>query len=249
MTVHVTALIAPVAAGSGVALGLGVVVWDGLRSRITGWANRSWRNLKYEAHSRYVTNPPSRRLFAAHPLALTAVQRRVVDEMWKRGVAFVQHDELGMPPEVWTRLRALVEQFAMSDKGLEGIRRVPEEFARGKLPFDGYMVKLNPEGPTLAADHPLLGTGLDPSMLDVVNSYLGLWAKLIYTDVWHGIPIDLGRRIGSQNWHRDPEDKTLVKIYMYFSDVDATAGPLEYVPGSAVGSSWSSSPGAGYRAP
>ncbi len=235
MTGHVTTLIAPVAAGSGVALGVGVVIWDGFRNRITGWANRSWRNLKYEAHSRYLTNPSSRRLFAAHAVALTTVQRRVVDEMTKRGVAFVQQDELGIPPEHWTRLRALVEQFATSEKVREGIRRFPEQFARGKMVSDGYMVKLYPDGPTLAADHPLLGAGLDSSMLGVVNSYLGLWAKLIYTDVWHGIPIDLGRRIGSQNWHRDPEDKTLVKIYMYFSDVDATAGPLEYVPGSAVG--------------
>jgi hypothetical protein len=54
-------------------------------------------------------------------------------------------------------------------------------------------------------------------------------------DVWHSIPIDVGRRIGSQRWHRDPEDRKIVKIYLYFSNVDQGAGPLEYVPGSGFG--------------
>jgi hypothetical protein len=37
----------------------------------------------------------------------------------------------------------------------------------------------------IMADNPLLNLALHPLVLDVVNSYLGLWSKLIYFDMWH----------------------------------------------------------------
>jgi len=163
------------------------------------------------------------------------MQERVLRDLSTRGLAFARYDELGVSSSDWTRLRAIVDSFAASERVREAIRRFPEEFARREMRGDDYMVKLLPKNVTLPADHPLVTIGLSSAVLDVVNRYLDLWAKLIYTDVWHTIPFDPGRRIGSQDWHRDPEDSTLVKVYMYFSNVDATAGPLEYIPGSAPG--------------
>ena len=32
--------------------------------------------------------------------------------------------------------------------------------------------------------------------------------------------------MASQEWHRDPEDQHVVKVFLYFSDVDEDAGPL-----------------------
>jgi hypothetical protein len=90
-----------------------------------------------------------------------------------------------------------------------------------------------PDEPLLAADDPFLRGVLAPPVLDVVNSYFGLWAKLMSVDVWYSIPHDIGRRIGSQKWHRDPEDRQMLKVYFYWSDVLDGAGPMEYVEGSA----------------
>ncbi len=42
-------------------------------------------------------------------------------------------------------------------------------------------------------------------------------------------------RVSSQHWHRDFQDRNLVKAFLYLVDVDEGAGPFEYVPGS-VGS-------------
>ena len=235
MTVHAIVHAAPFLAAPGVTVGIAFTIPSRLRNRIQGWATRSWRNVKYELYTNYLVNPRSRRQFRAHTPGLSVVQRRVLEQLCSRGVAFVQQDELGVDAQQWGELRVLVEQFAAGTTVRDAIRRFPEEVNRPDVVADGYMVKLYPKRPMLPADHPLLRVGLDSQVLDVVNSYLGLWAKLIYTDVWHTIPIDPGRRIGSQNWHRDPEDSTLVKVYMYFSVVDATAGPLEYIPGSAVG--------------
>ena len=42
-------------------------------------------------------------------------------------------------------------------------------------------------------------------------------------------------RKASQRWHRDFNDKHLLKAFLYLVDVDEGTGPFEYVPGSAPG--------------
>ena len=41
--------------------------------------------------------------------------------------------------------------------------------------------------------------------------------------------------MSSQRWHRDFNDKHLLKAFLYLVDVDEGTGPFEYVPGSAPG--------------
>lgn len=42
-------------------------------------------------------------------------------------------------------------------------------------------------------------------------------------------------RLHSQNWHRDREDYKLLKIFIYYSEVNEKNGPFEYVPKSFCG--------------
>jgi hypothetical protein len=75
-----------------------------------------------------------------------------------------------------------------------------------------------------------------PQLLDTVNTYLGMWSKLAGANAWYAVPVAEERaRLASQNWHRDPEDRTLVKVFLHLSDVTAGCGPLEYIPGSREG--------------
>jgi hypothetical protein len=163
------------------------------------------------------------------------VQRRLVHDLCAIGIAFARFDDLGIDPEEWERLCRMAHRFAHSEKVVHAIR---EERAASASPpgADSYLVKLCPPMPTFETSSPLLHVGLLPAVLDIVNSYLGLWSKLIYADMWHSIPVHdrAGgtRRIGSQRWHRDPEDRRMIKIYLYFSDVHPGAGAMEYVPGS-----------------
>jgi Phytanoyl-CoA dioxygenase (PhyH) len=64
------------------------------------------------------------------------------------------------------------------------------------------------------------------SLLGIVNAYRGAQVKLVD---------DESERVASQEWHRDPEDQHVVKVFLYFSDVDEDAGPFEYIPQSADG--------------
>jgi hypothetical protein len=176
-------------------------------------------------------NPPSRRLFTQHPPALTEVQRHVVERLATQGVAAVSALELGVDPVLHAELAALVAEFRASERVRAALERRVIDATR----TDGYLVKLYPEGPTLEWPNPLLALGLSPPLLDTVNAYLGMWSRLIYLDVWHSIPVGAASRIGSQHWHRDPEDKQMVKIYLYFADAGVESGPLEYVVGSQRG--------------
>jgi hypothetical protein len=98
-----------------------------------------------------------------------------------------------------------------------------------------YLVMLHRDQgiPRVALDHPILQLGLDRCLLDIVNSYFGLWARLNYVDLWYTIPLGADQPVkASQRWHRDPEDDKILKVFLYFSDVNEEAGPLEYIVGS-----------------
>jgi hypothetical protein len=41
--------------------------------------------------------------------------------------------------------------------------------------------------------------------------------------------------VSSQRWHRDFNDKHLLKAFLYLVDVDEAMGPFQYVPGSQPG--------------
>ena len=100
-----------------------------------------------------------------------------------------------------------------------------------------YIIGKYPEDrkPLITADNPLLNFGVHPLILDVVNSYLGMWSKLIYFDMWHTLPLNTDTRILSQRWHRDPEDRRKVRTFLYFCEVDTDAGAMEYLAGSQCG--------------
>jgi len=205
--------------------GLGDRLW----ARVRRWAFRA----HYELRWRLTANRISARRFRLQLPALSDVQRRLVHDLCVLGIAFARFDELGVDPDEFERLRSNADAFSHSEQVQHAIRDYATAAASPPT-SDAYLVKRYPEGPTFAMADPLMQIGLSHNVLDTVNAYLGLWSKLIYADLWHSIPRDIGRRIGSQRWHRDPEDRRMVKIYLYFNDVREGAGALEYVPGSCT---------------
>src|SRR5205085_11971717 len=87
-----------------------------------------------------------------------------------------------------------------------------------------------------AADDRWLRLGLSDEILGIVNAYRGEQTFLIDLDNWYTIPDpNVPERVRSQQWHRDAWDEHIVKVFVYFSDVDEDAGPFEYVRSSAAG--------------
>jgi Phytanoyl-CoA dioxygenase (PhyH) len=209
------------------------------------------RRVKHGVRWNLVHNPRSHRLFLDQRPVLTGAQQELVENLATRGIAITTIEDVGGNGEDWVRLRDKIEQFSRNVKKLLDdanhsnvelldfgtLRHNIDRFRRffgdqNNAENDDYIVKMNPENSVLHADDPLIAVGLSRAVLNIVNSYFGLWSKMTYVDAWHSIPITIGRRIGSQRWHRDGEDWKMVKVYLYCADVDEDAGAMEFIPGT-----------------
>jgi hypothetical protein len=72
---------------------------------------------------------------------------------------------------------------------------------------------------------------LQQAILQVANAYFGMYTRLRYYNVWHTLTTRTEAR-ESQLWHRDREDHSILKLFVYFVDIDDGAGPFTYAPGT-----------------
>ncbi len=94
-----------------------------------------------------------------------------------------------------------------------------------------YSIGLLAPQQALSANSVFTRFALAAPVREVVNGYFGMYAVLMYCDVWHNF-VAAGAPCQSQLWHRDPEDRHILKLFYYLSDVDEGAGPLTYARGS-----------------
>jgi hypothetical protein len=181
-----------------------------------------------------LSNRSSRRSFEGSQPELDEGQQCIVSELSVDGYCVVPFAELF--PDVrdspWRAIEEQAERFvAETEAALDGNREALRVRA-GKE----FVVRLHSYGVKLSLDDPWLATCASHRMLDIANTYLGLWSKLEYVDMWYSVPQPPDAdRIASQRWHRDFNDKYLLKAFLYLVDVDEGTGPFEYVPGSAPG--------------
>jgi hypothetical protein len=163
---------------------------------------------------------------------LTEVQRRIVDDLRRDGIAIVAFGDL-FDEGLWAELQSDVAPFVRQCED-----RVRNDGA--KLPPKKYILRRfwSKKGPAhrFPLDDPSLRVFASSAVLEIVNEYRGEWTKLYYLDNWFTVPFaESSERLGSQRWHRDPEDEHVVKAFLYLTDVDEGAGPFEYVRGSSRG--------------
>ena len=80
-----------------------------------------------------------------------------------------------------------------------------------------HTLPLPPELPVLAE-----------SFLPIVEGYLGLASKAAFV-LFELTEVAQAERVQSQHWHRDHERYKMLKIFVYYGDVDEDAGPFEYI--------------------
>jgi len=186
----------------------------------------------YALHDRVLSNRSSRRRFSHAQPELDDVQRRILGELDADGYSLLTFDELLTESDAWAGVEAQTARFiAETEAALAGDREALRVRA-GKE----FVVRLHSYGVELGLDDAWFRTCASHRMLDVANSYLGLWSKLEYVDIWYSVPQAADEaRVASQRWHRDFNDKHLLKAFLYLVDVDEGTGPFQYVPGSAPG--------------
>ena len=184
----------------------------------------------YKLHDRVGANRASRRRFSQERPLLDETQQRIVDALRTEGFCVLPFAELFPDPAVWQRLDEDGQRFvAETEAGLaaeaaggdSGLRRTSKEF----------VVRKNAYGASLGLDDPWLGLAVGPRMLDLANTYLDLWAKLEYVDLWYTKPADAeAERQSSQRWHRDYNDSHLLKAFVYLTRRRRGGGPVRVRP-------------------
>jgi hypothetical protein len=85
--------------------------------------------------------------------------------------------------------------------------------------------------------HPeLIRWGLDERLLSIVGHYLGL--RVSYRGLTVRRDLKGGDMLETRLWHRDAEDKRILKIIVYCNDVDRGGGAFEFVPRQAGPPTW-----------
>jgi ectoine hydroxylase-related dioxygenase (phytanoyl-CoA dioxygenase family) len=189
----------------------------------------------YELHDRLLANRTARKRYAHEPPSLDPVQKRIVEELNQEGYAVVPFSELVPDPEAWGELAAEANRFITQTEAELSREREGRDSGLRRRPGKEFVVRKYAYDVQLGLDDPWLRLGLNSKLLDVANTYVGMWTKLEYVDVWYTPPADESERKSSQRWHRDFNDRHLLKAFLYLVDVDEETGPFEYVPRSAPG--------------
>lgn len=83
---------------------------------------------------------------------------------------------------------------------------------------------------TLAADYvELFVWGLSAHNLDIAEHHVGLPVRYLGMEVKAEHPRPAAEPKSARNWHADVEDRRMLKIVVYLSDVDEQTGPFEYI--------------------
>jgi hypothetical protein len=186
----------------------------------------------YELHDRVLSNRTSRRRFSAERPELDDVQGRIVSEVEAEGFSTLPFAELFPDGQLWRDVEQQRDRFVETTEADLAAGGDSVRVREGKE----FVVRLHSYGVTVGLDDPWFRAASSRRMLDVANAYLRMWSKLEYLDVWYSVPQPASaERVSSQRWHRDYNDKHLLKAFLYLVDVDADMGPFQYVPGSQPG--------------
>ena len=146
---------------------------------------------------------------------LNELQKEIVDDLKKNGIAITNLNNLFPEKEIISHLVNAVK----TNKEVPSLSK-SKSFLRYSLG----------RGSVIDLSSPLNQLSLEPKILEIVNSYLGICAKLRYFELTTSNLISKDDiPIGSQRWHRDPTLYGLCKMFVYLSDVDKSCGPFTYV--------------------
>jgi hypothetical protein len=83
--------------------------------------------------------------------------------------------------------------------------------------------------PDLVAQHPaLIEWGLSDRIIGIVENYIGV--PVSYRGLQARVDLADGTQLETRRWHRDAEDRRIVKFIVYVSDVPPGEGAYEYIP-------------------
>jgi hypothetical protein len=143
--------------------------------------------------------------------ALDDARSTIACALHARGVAQTTLRSLGLPGSV-----------GMFESALKLVRDRSMELRRQASSGVDFLTVPAQE---LAATPEIYRFGLNPGLLDLIENYIGL--PLAYDGVTLQYTVADGREVSTRRWHRDREDRRMIKLAIYLTDVDADGGPFQ----------------------
>jgi len=183
-----------------------------------------WAQIKYPTLFWKLFNKESIHAFDRNIPKLSETQQMVLEDLEETGIALTSLDEL-FDTSVLGNLQKHVKHL---EKTLDTKTK------------KSYLHDYWQKRPPISLGDPIMSLSLSSKILDVVNSYLGMYSQLAFfflqkTEVRNGED-----REYSQRWHRDPQEQKFCKVFIYLNDVDESAGPFTYIPNSVSGKKYGS---------
>jgi hypothetical protein len=180
--------------------------------------------------SRYFINREPKKIYRRERtrMAPNSVEKKIIQELREDGISIIQLSDL-FPPQTFIEIRQWAEGLIREPKVQERIKTIKEGARPDSKAGKFYVVRPLGDFPVVDLEDAVMKMSLSDSVLRIICGYLGMLGRLAAIDLWYNMPTN-GPDIKSQLWHRDPEDRRIVKAFLYLRDVDETNGPFCYIP-------------------
>ncbi|MES2779034.1 MAG: phytanoyl-CoA dioxygenase family protein [Bacteroidota bacterium] len=182
---------------------------------------------------------PFKQLLVIQKPSLTPIQSKILCMLNEQGIAVTTFDELFGT----NALSAVEEEYARfyQNKTIQQIKVDSSNGTAENNPnYKNYNIRASSISPVQSYQSILLRKGLNTQLGNIAFAYFKEHALLRYADYWLSIPVPVTERNYSQNWHRDPEDQRILKVFVYLNDVTHNNGAFEYIKGSHLNGPYNS---------
>ncbi len=172
---------------------------------------------------------------------LDNVQEHIAEDFKRDGIALVHFSELFPGSSLFDTLESYGRELWRKDH----VQKEIADTERGNVNAKDDLIIHMLGGysglmPELVPDNPYLRFNLDERIIAIAGSYLGVAPRFRMFSLHSTALVPEGSRARfSQRWHRDPDDRKIVKVFLYVNDVtDLGTGPFMYVKRSHDGGRW-----------
>jgi hypothetical protein len=176
------------------------------------------------------TAPALNKAFANNKPVLNDTQQKVLNELKENGIAFIPFEEL-LPAEWLTRVEQEYKLFENQHDVQHIISQYKSGIEKNNPNYKQYNIRHTQHSKGYKSDDAIMQIALHEKLTNIVSHYFDEQALLRYVDFWYSIVSNDKNhsREYSQNWHRDPEDLRMLKVFIYLNDVDERNGAFEYI--------------------
>ena len=154
--------------------------------------------------------------FPSSDFKLNLVQQKILNNLKLNGIATVPFHEL-----------FYLEEYSKLSDWIQKNEENLKQKSKKKYLLSYYGTE--DENKLIDFDNPFVQFYLSDKLLQIVISYLGYIPQLYEIYIEKTLPVGDANPTYSQNWHRDPEEKRTLKIFLYLNDVNIESGPFTYI--------------------